>query len=841
MRKNTPYSERKLLGTRNVLRFKESSSQSVTIPAKTYNLGSLDFMISVVVEYNENISQTAVSFANSSDQGFYFLYSGSLICQFRTDDNTLYQQTLPFLTYYLNKTLRVTYVRRGAVVETYVNNRLLQTDSIGSKTFNLGSVTAYLGKYNAGGYHLNGSLSNFIFCLGFAPTQKQLEELHNTNIIPAALHPYVVAHYPLNQNVGLKAWDVVEQYNYSRSTPYDVTGYTSGWEFFVNGNSPTITYGSDGDGNYAQLTIDSLGRPSYFTTVANQAARISGCLYRLTFVIKRVAGTGNLNLQQFGAGTQEYNYGTTELPNGVLKTIDLWYTATTINDKPLYLLAGLSSGGSLTDSYRVYAVKNSPILTANHGDLINYTNDEAGVTNPLLQTAWQNIYSKKKDGLNFLKFENSSGQSGIPSFTGQTFSSWSFYFEFSTYKITSAGGFHFAFYNGGSGANVFDIVYDEVVNRLLIDVSSTWYVNLPSQYKVVKICLVCNGSNIAIYLNGDFYSTITSFSFSSFPQFLFSPNVGGNIFTGAIHKARFFNRVLSAHEIQSCFINTNLSNSQFDIDFGDIFLSSGNYFARDNSGNNRHAQLYNWTPATDQPLRIEQHTGLPERRKALRFNGVNQYLSINSFSTNTNKHTIIIQYKIDNIADASTAFLFGNATNENFAFGVINSSGIMQFRHIKQSSPVYHPSGSIEHLVIGKLISSHIFHGGVGVNGFNTYPDSLDTSNLFSTGVTLQIGSSIYGTFVNGYISHFSVFSKQLSQAQILDIINNGLAGNAAPSLMSDCQLYLNFEEIINDSGTYKIKDWSPQNRTVVLNNYTANEINPVHPDYKLFDLDTLR
>ena len=39
----------------------------------------------------------------------------------------------------------------------------------------------------------------------------------------------------------------------------------------------------------------------------------------------------------------------------------------------------------------------------------------------------------------------------------------------------------------------------------------------------------------------------------------------------------------------------------------------------------------------------------------------------------------------------------------------------------------------------------------------------------------------------------------------------------------------------------YKIKDWSPQNRSVVLNNYTLAEITPGDPLIKLVDIDSLR
>ncbi|HPM32886.1 MAG TPA: hypothetical protein PLJ60_21310, partial [Chryseolinea sp.] len=53
------------------------------------------------------------------------------------------------------------------------------------------------------------------------------------------------------------------------------------------------------------------------------------------------------------------------------------------------------------------------------------------------------------------------------------------------------------------------------------------------------------------------------------------------------------------------------------------------------------------------------------------------------------------------------------------------------------------------------------------------------------------------GAYFNGYISFVGIWKGDLTQPQIINIINNGLAGNANSNLMTDCQLYLNFEEIL--------------------------------------------
>jgi hypothetical protein len=708
MRRVTNPIERKdLLSTRNALYLKGSSNQVVNIAkSSAWNFGSGDFTISILGQFG--VDGFLLESSAASEAALSITLSS---ISFRSSENVTYTLTPSSDRYKLNRLNRITIIRRGTVLECWLNNVLSAQQTVGTNTFNLNASQPRIrigDRSDATGIApFTGFAANLVV-IKAAMSHSQLESFHHNNIIPQTLHVNVVAQYPLNHNVGIKAYDVVEQYNYAKTTT----------------------------------------------------------------------------------------------------------------------------------------------VSAVHGDLINYTNDEAGVTNPLLQTAWQNIYDKKKVGLNHLPGNGSNLYAEILGYSSSP-SAWCIFFEYALGQGYTGNSALFA----GNDSTSDRLVIRQSGTSILGYINSTlvFNINNGASPNTLRIGLHYTGSVLRRFTESEGWVNVGSNPTDTFNIFRFlRQNTASELYAGnkfGVGRCVYINRSVTTRE-EKIIANLdrsndykNISGIQFDLDFGDAFLDTGNYFARDNSGNNRHARLYNWTPATDQPIRLEQNTGLPERRKALRLERASsEYISVAGFNPTAEKgYTHLIGFKA--IEPTSFPNVQGILSKEGgglkfFSFegttlrGGFNSQASLAFKTFNKINFAAltedKAANRIKNYINGTLVEN--VAGGASFLGWH------EVGGNFEIG-----GRSGPGQFFDGHLFFVGVWKGILTQVQILDIFNNGLAGNAAPSLMSDCQLYLNFEEIINDGGVFKIKDWSPQNRTAILNGYSLAEITPGDPAYKLFDLDTLR
>jgi hypothetical protein len=718
--------------------------------------------------------------------------------------------------------------------------------------------------------------------------------------IPEALHAHVIAHYPLNHNYGLKAWDVSENYNYAKLIYINDNPPPTGLLSFEPTYAVISSTGSDSDGNYlsckpsAPHVAGSFTRSSFYRSGTGHPGG-----YRLykTKIRYKVIATMSLQyrITQFGQILSISGHGSGSiggpdilLDQSTLNVIREVEVIHVINFSQFNFLFESSSGAYPADAecIRFYQIEHRDLININaHGDLINYTNDEAGVTNPLIQTAWQNIYKKGKKGKFFKVGNGTSEYAEITSLAGYNNAQEDFVLSIVTTIPTSihSSGLN-SLFASRSAADTTDILvswWSETSTHYNFNISilddtgsvvisaapvATFIKSRKNEqvtitFKVTKASggrdtfIQCIGGNVSFnHGAGVLTKTIGTFEVFRFGRDMHPAYGVVPLAKAVMYRGPVTDRIVNAMKniaVSDEYKNLGSSALLFDIDFNDIFDSAGTKYARDNSGNNRHAQLYNWT-AANQPLLIEQNTGLPERRKALRFTRASsQRLAIANFNPTTEKgYTLIVGFKNreatrsvvpliswkDPVSGArvvfwdyvgSTSKWTDTAGNFSYDTGTYQySTGRIDYFAVK----VKNRSTGLDYetyLNGGKI-------GGATSGGFNLI--------TFGATSTLYLGFAVdNGSYAEADFIHTSFFKGYLTQSQIIDIINNGLSGNAAPSLMSDCQLYLNFEEIINDSGTYKIKDWSPQNRTVVLNNYTANEIDPLHADYKLFNLDTLR
>jgi hypothetical protein len=728
---------KKLIASKNLLALKSANSQYVSVPLSTkFDFGTGDFAISYLVRDTSGSAIPLQIFKGASLLFFSAVNSiagyGLSLTSDQGNGFTGVSQALPSTN---NKLSRITFVREGTNLRGYINEKLIAQATIPAlNTFNCftGNSAPYLiatfgTRINLTANYVNGEIGNLVVMKGFALNEKDLSYLHLNNILPISSHPYVVAHYPLNQNFAQKAWDVVEQYNYAKVVP----------------------------------------------------------------------------------------------------------------------------------------------LTASHGDLMNFTNDEAGVTNPLIQTAWQNLYAKQKRGLNFLKATNLLQVQKVGAPLAVT--TWSLYIHLMHEATEPVQKIIFSTLNGINEFGVYKIPNQHacqiIANSVLYGLTFGNFIPLDPN-KGTGILFTSNGVTTRVFLKrgeDDVYlfethpNTLPVFELNWFGN----QTAGFQLYKSHIGRSSFFTKELSAREI-NLIMNSprsdeylSIDQAHLNLDFGDVFFSAGDYFVRDRSANNNHAKIFNFAPVVDLPFRAEQDTRISERRKALRFvSASNHFLTIANFNPTKEKgYTIIVSSCLDVNRNYSTDILFSKGSNVTLEYKVlygVNASkfieynitdniGVIQGRLIDHTN---YNNSKITHQVMVEQIDNLMV---TYLNGFARSPGSTNSLRGFNEigNLDLHIGKDLprlgsSNANLNGFIAHVSIYKGVLSQEQILNIVNNSLGANINLRDL-DCQLYLNFEEIINDAGTYKIKDWSPQNRTVILNNYSLAEITEGDPNYRLVDLDTLK
>lgn len=538
-------------------------------------------------------------------------------------------------------------------------------------------------------------------------------------------------------------------------------------------------------------------------------------------------------------------------------------------------------GNTVYDVVHLYNYAKVSPLTPVHGALVNYSALQYGGTNQLAQTAWHNLYTKGKKGQHHLSGNGVDTYAACDTYTPDTYTNWTIKIQF-TFQ---------AAFNKPVWTNQTATTSDWIGIRCMSAFGSEpgyniWIfgTGLPGhQYGVnrmgrapvdgeqVEIVLSVTGTgttlyNVVIKLEGGFsfteFTTTSNINWTwNKLQFLKDNLDGIQATTVRLGHFILIEDYLNDSQIALLFnaerdkAYRSLGNIVTDIDFGDIFLSGSDYLARDNSGNGNHAKLYNFTVASDLPLYLEKDTKLPARKKALRLiQSSNHYLSIASFNPTKEKgYTYIIGIKtLTN--GVTNFFLFSNLkgdTSYGIQVGLLNDGGV-SYKEWQSGAPniininTVYPVHAHDGITYYAFTSQDLPGGGSKseniLNGSSvqtvTDVDSINDHSLNTE--DMKIGKDVVGG-ATGYLLHASIYKGILTLQEIRNIISDTLYGNALPSLMVDCQLYLNFEEILVNGSTYTIRDWSPLKRTVLLNNYTANEVNPAHADYKLYDANTLR
>ncbi len=759
--------------------------------------------------------------------------------------------------------VRITLNKSGVNAELYINGALMATVSVGSGQFFLAQTGdyAYIGSDYTGANYLAGTVSN-LFVMTAAFSLADLVTYHTTNVIPTLYHPYIVANYPLTNKTGDKAFDVCTQFNYSRPAGWDK--YTAGIttsdvEVVAPGATVVLSSGSDGDGAYIQAELSAYTTGSAYFRVTASAATASAKQMRQKLKWKLMSGT-RVSISDFLAGAN------TIIDSAVVGTAvmnrDISFNHTWSGNPSINFADGGFApivGGIV----RVYGWLFDGKIEANHGEIQNLSNEEAGITNPMLQSGWYELAKNKKWLVGVPKLNQSNQYLQIPSYSSINLTNKTLFISHHnngyTYDLRAI------FTSDGGTRNLLLFPQSSIEDRWWLGPggeANTGGVHGSLPFHQNLATFIANSMTAYSY-NGTGTTLATPYTDYIVNAFTFAKGGPWGSSYGKFQGVKFvlIDRVITADERGLLYNSSKddkyktIPNILVDIDFSDIFLSGGNYFARDTSGNNRHAQLYNWTTA-QQPLILERPSLMPLFSKALRFvRASNHYLETPSFNpTAESGYTHIIGFCLDsnrNFHDYEFVLSKRNAGNTKRKIFWGNGAGGKDFNidYDNDTTITTISAGNLSNYDTSKPVFicttetaslwTRMINGmtqGTSPMGPVSYSE-IDSDSLFIGGDDSAF-SSTYS--LGGYIFFVGIWKGVLTQKQIQRIVNNSFGANRT-ELMTNCHLYLTFEEIINDAGTYKIKDWSPQNRTVVLNNYTANDIDPAHANYKLFSLDTLR
>jgi hypothetical protein len=193
-------------------------------------------------------------------------------------------------------------------------------------------------------------------------------------LVPASLHPYVIGHWSLNHRSGKVAWDSVEQYNYAKP-------------------NTTILYGSSYGGNGGWVGINlytnaiglfAIGTNTVRTASLNLAAR----------------GITYYNLPAKNVGIHKIWYSITDNNGGTIL-----YENLNANGVPIVVNSNDYPGKNISLNIYIQSTQDNFLcqwqsavegiqLKANNGELINYSDAEAGISDRSNNTAWIDYYTK---------------------------------------------------------------------------------------------------------------------------------------------------------------------------------------------------------------------------------------------------------------------------------------------------------------------------------------------------------------------------------------------------------------------------------------------------------------
>lgn len=275
--------------------------------------------------------------------------------------------------------------------------------SISGTSINTNSIVLGNSSFSNANDCVIGGISNIVQFNKTLTTTEVFNLYKEPAIVPTSLHPYVVGHWTCNQKYGRTLYDSVEQYNYAKGKSVglqnpEFTDNINGWTLFQFGGMGSATYDTTVYAN-GGVKIDygggidvSISTP--ITVEAGKTYTISAGFTKTNATDRAAMFVGSNASIQTGGTVYATLTDTTNL-SGTMSTT---FTSTVSGTVYVNLKGNVNTANTVIYFDFARVVPTYPQLTANHGELINYTDVEAGVTYEGGASAWNNYYWKKPLG-----------------------------------------------------------------------------------------------------------------------------------------------------------------------------------------------------------------------------------------------------------------------------------------------------------------------------------------------------------------------------------------------------------------------------------------------------------
>ena len=283
-----------------------------------------------------------------------------------------------------------------------------------------------------------------------------------------------------------------------------------------------------------------------------------------------------------------------------------------------------------------------------------------------------------------------------------------------------------------------------------------------------------DGNNQILENDGLDTGTVSTLLSSTVPISIGRRGTGGNyISSGIIDELRLYNRSLTQSEITTLY-NSGASKLLAPTTNGLVAYypmdENTGSIAHDMSGNNFHGTLVN------SPTWVDGILG-----KALKFNGVNQHVSVacnNNFSNNKISVSLWVQFFTKITIDNEYELLrFFAGSGSKFAYS-LNNDGKIYWRPFPSSNPqlisnLIPKTNTWYHIVgVYDVNTSYLYINGI-LDNSSSITVALSNSTRFSIGSSNTDASANY---FNGLIDEVRIYNRALNQAEITTLYNAGLS-----------------------------------------------------------------
>lgn len=404
----TPLDNRQLIATDGMTHFNSASSQYARIMLDNRWNFPGDFCISIVARAQSLPAFILDAFCSDNGSRIAFSLTGanSGNLDLVTDDETVISEGFDIPTGVIS---RITLSRISGTLYLYVNARLVSGYLSAPGTISLfsgGDGEAFVGCENDLTDFLLGSASQILVVNGKGLNAAEVSEWHNSNIPPVSTHQHIVAHYRMNETLVDSIVDCVEDYNFakSRSTENNEVHFLGSIPFVLGSvlqiNNLTAA-GFRGEVGVVDITsgkragirfMESGNRVIGFNTVFEYAVEIDDAA--AFFKIEREASVLHFYNESTSAAVS--GLGTFDDPNSLYVYIMIYYPDKVINQSDLTLsdpeILDVQPGYGGSTSGGLYS-RPGTLQANNHGDLINFTNTELGIPDPATKTVDRDFYN----------------------------------------------------------------------------------------------------------------------------------------------------------------------------------------------------------------------------------------------------------------------------------------------------------------------------------------------------------------------------------------------------------------------------------------------------------------